>query len=123
MSGKTGSTYTYDIGMQAETIAMEYLIAQGYVILEQRYKTQYGEIDLIVEKHDFLCFVEVKLRQTFEKALESVSARSRKRIENAALHYMGEHPCKQDKYMRFDVIGVTHGMEITHLDNAWQSQA
>ena len=38
---------TYDQGVWAEKYAAGYLVSKGYKILEERYKTQYGEIDLI----------------------------------------------------------------------------
>lgn len=108
------------IGLQAEEYASRYLIENGYKILEHRYKTKYGEIDLIVEKDDILCFVEVKKRQTLDDALFSVDQRTRHRIEQSALFYISQNPKAQDKSMRFDVIAVSKPFLVTHLDNAWE---
>ncbi len=111
------------IGMQGEEFAAQYLIERGYEVLERRYKTKFGEIDLIVEKDDVLCFVEVKLRQKLEDALHSVTLRARRRIEQSALYYISENPQVQDKSMRFDVIAIAKPFHVTHLDNAWEAGA
>jgi uncharacterized protein (TIGR00252 family) len=51
-------------GRQAEQAAAEYLIAQGYKILEQNWRTRYCEIDIVASKDKTIYFVEVKYRQS-----------------------------------------------------------
>lgn len=120
MYEKLNNHTNHAIGLQAEALAAEYLKEQNFLIIEQRYKTKYGEIDLIVEKDDMLCFVEVKIRQKLDDALASVNKRTRRRIEQAALFYISQNPKKHDKSMRFDVIAIAKPFQITHLDNAWE---
>ena len=110
-------------GADAETMAADYLARQGYDIIARRYKTKFGEIDLIARRKNTLCFVEVKIRQTDEDALTSVTARSQKRIENAALHFIALHPEYTDYDMRFDVVAISKPFKILHLDNAWQARS
>ncbi len=123
MFSKDRSATNHAIGLQAEDMAAEYLADQGYKIIERRYKTKYGEIDLIVEKNDILCFVEVKTRQTLEDALACVDLRTRRRIEQSALFFISQTPEIVDKSMRFDVIAIAKPFKITHLDNAWEAGA
>ncbi len=111
------------VGVQGEDMAAQYLLQQGYNILARRYKTKFGEIDLIVEKEHILCFVEVKIRQSTAEALESITARARTRIEKSALYYLSEHPEMMGRGMRFDVIAIAKPFQITHLDNAWEAGA
>ncbi|PCI99990.1 MAG: YraN family protein [Alphaproteobacteria bacterium] len=117
----------YARGVRAEEEAARYLAAQGYAILRQRYKTKFGEIDLIVQKDNLLCFVEVKMRGNIAEALESITSRVQKRIENAALFFLSEHPDYMNYDMRFDVIAMRYApdstLEITHLDNAWEARS
>ncbi len=108
-------------GVHAEELAAEYLKKIGFKILASRYKTKFGEIDLIIQKGELLCFVEVKARPNKSEALESVTARARGRIEKSALFFLSENPEKMDCDMRFDVVVITGGEEITHLDNAWEA--
>lgn len=123
MRSKDKNKTNHAIGLQAEDMAAEYLVAEGFDILEHRYKTKYGEIDLIVEKNNILCFVEVKTRQKLENALSSVNFKTRRRIEQSALFYISENPEIQNKSMRFDVIAIAKPFQITHLDNAWEAGA
>jgi len=117
-SAKSQKQKTYDRGVWAENIAKFYLIFKGYRILENRYKSPVGEIDLIVRKNKMLIFVEVKSRQTERQALESITPKMRQRIQRAALHYTAQKNLN-DTQMRFDVVSVIPPFGIHHLDNAW----
>ncbi len=110
---------SYAKGVDAENLVAENLGIQGYEILERRYKTKFGEIDLITRKENILCFVEVKSRKTLEDALLSVTAKNRRRIENSALFYISQNESCTKLDFRFDVVVITSDGEITHLDNAW----
>ena len=116
----------YEQGVAAENAAAQYLRLKGYKILEQRYKTPGGEIDLVAQKKDVLVFVEVKSHKNSEQALYAVNERSRRRIETAARHYISEHEEVAEMAMRFDVMVVppnAHNLlgalSVHHLDNAW----
>ncbi len=119
-------TKTYDKGIKAEKAAAKWLILKGYEILETRYKTKYGEIDLIIQKKNTIAFVEVKARVTKDKALESVTPRMQQRIIQAASYYISQNNV-EGYDLRFDVISVVPSflgmVTIQHLDNAWQLTA
>jgi putative endonuclease len=112
---------SYDQGLWAETIAAMYLCLKGYKILERRYKTKMGEIDIIARKKRTLAIIEVKYRPTPEQGLEAVSASARRRIERAALQYVAARPLYADLDLRFDVLAVSGAFSVQHLDNAWIS--
>jgi putative endonuclease len=120
----------YAKGVRAEDVAADYLAGQGYKILERRYKTKYGEIDIIAlhengQENDgqkTLCFIKVKVRKTYDEAVEAVTPRSRGRIEKSALFFLSQEPAYVTRSMRFDVVAITGGGEIWHLDNAWQAR-
>ncbi|MCB1720997.1 MAG: YraN family protein [Rhodospirillales bacterium] len=129
----------YQRGVAAEQVAARYLQRQGYKILEQRYKTRVGEIDLIVRRGEMLVFVEVKAHKDPESALYAVTPRTRRRIEAAAGQYLADHEEVCGFSMRFDVIvvppeslaeslkekrnllGADRERLLHHLDNAWLS--
>ena len=121
-NNKTHKQKTYDRGLWAENLAQAYLIVKGYRILEKRYKTKMGEVDIIAKKKKSIIFIEVKSRQTQRQALESITLIARRRIQGAALQYMS-HKKLTDTAMRFDLITVVPPFNIQHLDNAWQAQA
>lgn len=120
-SGKDAGITSYALGVKAEDIAADFLIKKKYKILERRYKTKFGEVDLIAQQKSMICFVEVKARNSEEEALLSVTPRCRKRVENAALLYLSEHPEFSSYDLRFDVVAISRDFHVLHLDNAWEA--
>src|SRR6185503_9594335 len=47
-------------GLSAESRAAAFLMAKGYRILAKRFRTPYGEIDLVAKKRSLIAFIEVK---------------------------------------------------------------
>ncbi|MCK5384890.1 MAG: YraN family protein [Alphaproteobacteria bacterium] len=123
---KDKSQTSYAKGVEAEDIAADFLAEHGYEILERRYKTKYGEIDIIALQENgeqgVLCFVEVKVRNAYEEAVSAVTPRTQQRIENSALSFLAQEPAYVAYDMRFDVVAITRGCKIWHLDNAWQAR-
>lgn len=111
-------TDTYQRGLRAEIITMVWLALRGYRILRWRYKTKVGEIDIIARRGQTVAFIEVKNRATLDEALHSLTPQMRRRIGQAAKHYLttvtGEFPAQY----RFDLVAVS-GFSVRHLDNAW----
>lgn len=110
----------YHLGLYAENLAALLLRLKGYQIIAKRYKTPFGEIDLIARRRNLTIFVEVKARPTAKDALESITPKMRDRITRAATWYLARKPDKNLDY-RFDVITVRPPFYVRHLDNAWQS--
>ena len=54
---------TDNSGRDAETLACDYLQAQGMALVERNYRSRFGEIDLIMHDRDCLIFVEVRYRR------------------------------------------------------------
>lgn len=50
------------IGADKEQLAAEYLIDNGYTVLERNFRSRTGEIDIIASKDNYLVFIEVKYR-------------------------------------------------------------
>lgn len=98
---------TYEKGLTGELKAVEYLINRGMVLLSQRYRSPFGEIDLVMRDGDTLAFVEVKARHTGREGsgLISVTRRKQAKIIKTALQYISENNC--DCTARFDVIELT----------------
>ncbi len=107
-------------GRLAEILAAFYLQAKGYKILERRYKTRMGEIDLIAQKKNLLIIAEVKRRQSLTIAQESISHKSRQRISRAARIFL-ERNLKYESYgLRFDGLYVI-GVRIHHAKDIWRA--
>jgi putative endonuclease len=110
---------TYDRGIMAESAAELFLRAKGFDILERRYKTPVGEIDIIALDDQYLVFVEVKARTSVDTALESITPKMRARINDAASHFFAAKPKYAGYPMRVDVVAVKLPFTIHHLENAF----
>lgn len=88
-------------------------------MLEQRYKSPFGEIDLICQKQTQLIFIEVKSRRVMRDALEAVTYHQQKRLRKAALYYLKQHQYAFDHSIRFDVIAIIPWQWPFHLKNAF----
>lgn len=110
---------THDRGIMAEGAAELFLRAKGFQIIERRYKSGVGEIDLIALDGDYVVFVEVKARPTLDEALFSITPKMRVRISDAAMAFLSQHPNYTMRPMRFDVMAVKLPFTIRHMENAF----
>lgn len=95
------------LGERGETMACDELERCGYAIVERRFRTRFGEIDVIANDGGTLVFVEVKTKtdSSFSDPVESVTRRKQQRLVSMAEQYVAcyhltEMPC------RFDVVTV-----------------
>ena len=110
-------------GRLGEKLAAQYLQAQGYRILESRYRTRYGEADLIACTRDTLVFVEVKARTSTSHGTpaEAVTAKKQRNVTMAAMAYLHKNGCL-DAPCRFDVVEVfLPDGQICHITNAFDA--
>jgi putative endonuclease len=102
---------TYDprqsLGKLGEDLACAELERRGYAVLARRYRTRFGEIDIIARDVDFTVFVEVKTRtgDEFGGGAEAVTAWKQRRITQMAVDYLSRHGL-HDRPCRFDVVIV-----------------
>jgi len=109
------------LGIEGENIALQFLKKKGYRLLEQNYRTRYGEIDIIVQDKDDIVFAEVKLRRSLKYGTpqESVTLSKQTHIVKAALQYMKAKGLAGSN-MRFDVLTVgPEPGKIEHLRSAF----
>ena len=102
-------------GLSAESRAAAYLMAKGYRILARRFRTPYGEIDLVARRRNLLAFVEVKARASLDDAAWAVTPRQQQRIVNAAQAWLMAHPEHAEFEMRFDAMLVAPKSLPRHL--------
>jgi len=106
-------------GVEAEEQACKFLRANGFKIIQERYKCKHGEIDIIAQRDELLVFVEVKKRGSFG-ADDPITQTQKKRIINAAMQYLSDNPEKNDLDMRFDSILVDSSKTLAHIEDAWR---
>ena len=103
-----------------EQRAAEYLIDNGYTILERNFSCKKGEIDIIAKKDNMIVFVEVKYRSSprYGLSYEAVTPKKQHTIINVAKHYLISHNIPMNNKIRFDVCGFDNGI-ITYIKNAF----
>lgn len=112
------------IGKRGEELAVKYLRKNGYKILHENYRFKFGEIDIIGEDKECLCFIEVKSRWEDDiHPFYYVNKRKQKQLSKLALMYIKKYSLQQ-RDARFDVVGVKFKdidlFEIELLKNAFE---
>jgi putative endonuclease len=119
-AGPQGDWNTRAKGASAEDLAAEYLVGQGFTILERNYRVRIGEIDCVArDKNGTLVFVEVKSARTGScgHPFSWVDAAKQRTLARVARWYLAEHGSRACA-CRFDVIALSDG-RIEHLRNAF----
>jgi putative endonuclease len=105
------------LGKNGEDLACEELVRRGYAILERRYRTRHGEIDIIARLGPTLVFVEVKARtgSAFGGAGAAVTRVKQQRVARMAEDFLARRRIV-DEPCRFDVVTVDFGGEPPHIE-------
>jgi putative endonuclease len=111
----------FKFGLSAESRAAMFLIAKGYRIAARRWKTPFGEIDIVARRRHALVFVEVKARERIDAAAEAVTERTKRRIVGAAEYWLAQHANDAQCDIRFDVILMAPGKLPRHIANAFDA--
>lgn len=119
-------------GRDGETLAAAFLVSKGARVIARNWRPSRagvrGEVDIIAQIGEFLCFVEVKTRASDERGApqEAVDAAKQKQLSRLANAYVSqgdgiEVPC------RFDVIEVYlvpgEKPRVAWIENAFDFQA
>lgn len=105
------------LGRSGEEAALKFLKSKGYRILSRNYKSKLGEIDIIAEDKDTVCFVEVKTRSSDKFGLpqEALSNFKQRQIAKTALGFLKENRLLERK-ARFDAVSVTWEGDSPQID-------
>jgi putative endonuclease len=94
-------------GKHGEDLACRELETRGYVIVERRYRTKWGELDIVARDKEWLVFVEVKARQdaSFGDPEEAVTLQKQRKLVWMATDYLARNGLL-NVACRFDVVGI-----------------
>lgn len=95
-------------GRKAEAHVARYLKLRGWKLLDQRFKTPEGEVDLIAQKGAILAFVEVKQREKLPTRDDLVTASNERRLMAAAEIWVNRNfaDLPPDFEIRFDLAVI-----------------
>ncbi|HEX3006474.1 MAG TPA: YraN family protein [Bacteroidales bacterium] len=113
---------TKDIGDEAETLAVQHLVSEGYEILDRNWRFRHLELDIVARMGQFLIVVEVKSRAgnyVVEPQL-AVNRSKQNLIISASNAYLLNK--NLDLEVRFDIITVVFyrsNYQLEHIENAF----
>jgi putative endonuclease len=110
------------LGKEGEKFAKQYLINNGYKILETNWRTGHLEIDIIAKKYDFTSIIEIKTRASnaFGYPEIYVNKSKMRNLVKAAETYIlkkGSH-----HGARFEIIALTKkgdAFQIEHFEEGF----
>lgn len=112
----SGSTYLG--GLAAEDIAERYYTERGCTVLAKRWRSEAGEIDLILQNSETLIFVEVKARRTRDAAAHAISAGQWARIMASAELFVSAKGLPPSTDLRFDAALIDRSGVCEIIENA-----
>lgn len=107
----------------AEQYAQQFLQQQGLRLVQQNYRSRFGEIDLIMWDGAVLVFIEVRQRrrQDFGGAAASIDGHKQQRLIHTAQLYLATQkripPCRFDAVLMDDAAG----RNLQWLKNAFEA--
>jgi putative endonuclease len=107
----------FSLGKRGEQVAVDYLIAKGYRIIERNWYSSHKELDIIAQYEDWLVIVEVKTRtgETWEPPEQAVDRQKIRHLVQAAHHYVCSNQI--DLPVRFDVISIIFEESEWHIEH------
>ncbi len=123
----------HQTGRDGETIAAAFLVSRGATILHRNWRSGLkgvrGEIDIIVQFGDTICFVEVKTRadSSHGEPQEAVTPAKQRQICRLATAYVMEWE-QTEMTVRFDIVEVWLAPDkrskprVAWLENAFEFQ-
>lgn len=111
-----------ELGKKGELLAANFLVENGYGILEKNYRYRKAEVDIIAHKGNVLAVVEVKTRSSnyFGNPEVFVNEKKIKLLLAAIDNYVIENDLNVE--VRFDIIAITkkgNDFTIAHLEDAF----
>jgi len=93
----------------SEDFALDQLREAGLELLDRNYRTQRGEIDLVLQEQSTVVFVEVRYRTSsaYGRPEETVDARKQSRLRLTAQGFLQQHLDPHNTPCRFDVFAVS----------------
>ncbi|WP_392563142.1 YraN family protein [Orbus sturtevantii] len=109
------------LGLYYEEKAHCFLCKQGLTFLAKNHGSQLGEIDLIMQDHACLVFIEVRYRKNelYGDAQSTVTKKKQSKVIQAAYNWMQQQQIDiETKEFRFDVFAIT-GDNYCWIKNAF----
>lgn len=115
-----GAHHNQALGAHGETIAADYLRAQGFSLLARNWRCRHGELDLIMWDRETLVAVEVKTRSSrgYGSPLEAITASKTIRLKRLLVEWVRQSGMRPSQ-LRIDAVGIVlGGVDVPpHIDH------
>lgn len=110
-----------ELGKTGEDKAVDYLIQNGYAVMERNWRLNHLELDIVCTRDNLLVVVEVKTRTSPEERPEELlNFKKRRNLLKAADAFVKAKGV--DMEVRFDLIVLTgEKWEVEHIVDAVQT--
>lgn len=114
------------LGKSGEDLAVRELTSRGYAILDRRYRTRHGEIDIVCNDHGTIVFVEVRAKGSGDcgSAAASITPYKMRKVTACAVDYLSRHHLS-NRPCRFDVVAIDEALgpeaRVTVYPNAFDA--
>ena len=113
---------TKKIGNEGENRACDFLLQNGYEIIERNWRTKSGEIDIIAKDKNELVFIEVKTRtnRNYGEPIDAITYYKKKHMLKSIQFYLYLRRL-ENNFIRIDVIEVYQrkdGFWVNHIKKA-----
>lgn len=98
--------YNNELGKYGESLAIKWLMKNGFLIVDTNWKSGRCEIDILARKENVLHAIEVKSRRTtmFGNPEQSISPSKQKNIVAACSAYLMN---ADDDQIQIDILAIT----------------
>ena len=96
-----------EVGKEGEELAAEWLVSNGFEILQRNWRYSHYEIDIVARKNNTLHIVEVKAWRftPFGHPEQSVTKKKFKNLQRATDEYLFRNPpCR---WLQYDILAIT----------------
>ena len=111
------------IGNLGEELALIFLRRRGFKLIAKNFRSEYGEIDLVMRRGSQMHFVEVKARDVASKVFgrESVDQIKMERIWDTAEEFFCRFPCYAQLPWQVDVVEarLNYRRRIAQIEAFW----
>lgn len=111
------ATNSYQLGIKAELLTAQYFNKLGFSVIFLRYKTKFGEIDLILKRGNQIVFIEVKARSIILPIDQLITQKQIDRNYAAAEFFLSQFPEYLTYECRFDIVILHKDRIIHHIEN------
>jgi putative endonuclease len=107
----------YRAGLIGEQLAEQYLLKLGFKLVDRRFRSRHGEVDLIASKGKTLHFIEVKYRpdSRLGSGLSVITPVKKRRLLDSIKVYLGRKPQTwQLSYLEITRAGILFKADVLH---------